>query len=81
MICADVRPFWLSPRQVCVVPVIHNFNDYAEEVAKELSVAGYKAIADISSNTMKKKVREAQVAQYNFILVVGAAEQVRRVVV
>ena len=49
-------PFWLSPRQVCVVPIVPTFNEYAEQVQQKLYAAGYEAVADLSSNTMKKKV-------------------------
>lgn len=69
-------PFWLSPRQAMVVPVGIPFNDYAKEVAGQLHAAGYCAEADTEdSNTMNKKVRNAQIAQYNFIFVVGEKEK------
>lgn len=37
--------------------------------------AGYFAEVDVSGNTMQKKVRDGQLAQFNFILVVGEKEQ------
>jgi threonyl-tRNA synthetase len=72
------RPFWLSPRQVLVVPVGQSFNAYAKSVADRLYKAGFFADVEDSSKTMNKKVREGQLAQYNFIFVVGAAEEVSR---
>ena len=61
-------PFWLSPRQVMVVPVGIPFNQYASDVAGQLKKIGFCAEADTDdSNTMNKKVRNAQIAQYNFI--------------
>ena len=36
--------------------------------------AGFYVDVDDSARTLNKKVREAQLAQYNFILVVGQAE-------
>lgn len=68
-------PFWLSPRQACVVPVDPKYLAYADEVQKLLHDAGFYVDVDDSSRTLNKKVREAQVAQYNFILVVGAKEE------
>lgn len=68
-------PFWLSPRQACIVPVDPKYLDYAYEVQTILHTAGYFVDVDDSSRTLNKKVREAQVAQYNFILVVGQQEQ------
>ena len=67
-------PFWISPRQIQVVPVHAEFNDYAEEVRSKLHDAGFYADVDTSGNTIKKKVRNAQVAQYNFQLVIGRNE-------
>lgn len=67
-------PLWLSPRQIQVVPVAPAFFDYANQVRQEFHDAGFYADADLSSNTLDKKIREAQVAQYNFIFVVGEKE-------
>ena len=68
-------PFWLSPRQVCVVPVDLKYADYACEVQDLIHKAGFYVDCDDSTKTFNKKVREAQLAQYNFILVVGQQEQ------
>jgi len=67
-------PFWLSPRQVMLVPVDPKFSDYAKSVHERLFNEGYNVDVDYSGNTLNKKIRNAQVAQYNFILVVGANE-------
>jgi threonyl-tRNA synthetase len=67
-------PFWISPRQVLVATVSDKFNDYAEEVRQAIHDAGYYVDADFSDRTIPKKVREAQVAQYNYILVIGQEE-------
>ena len=71
-------PFWLSPRQIQVVPVAQQYIPYAVEVRDALHAAGFHADVDDSHNTLNKKVRESQVAQYNFCLVVGAKEQEER---
>jgi len=68
-------PLWLSPRQVMVVPVAHTFDGYAEYVARQLVLHGFAAEADLSSKTLNNKLREAQLAQFNYIAVVGEAEQ------
>ena len=60
-------PFWLSPRQVLVVPVMPAVNDYAQEVAKMFHDKGLFADSDLSSNTFQKKIRTGQLEQYNFI--------------
>lgn len=69
-------PFWLSPRQVMVVPVGPMFDDYADVVRQKLHEAGFMAEADLDDgDTMNKKIRNAQLAQFNFILVVGEKEK------
>ncbi|XP_015112477.1 threonine--tRNA ligase, cytoplasmic isoform X2 [Diachasma alloeum] len=69
-------PFWLSPRQVMVIPVGPPLDDYAFQVKEKLWSAGFMAEVDIDdSDTMNKKIRNAQLAQFNFILVVGEKEK------
>jgi len=65
---ANVRPLWLSPRQVIVIPVAHPFDGYAQEVADRLHNEGFFVEANLSSETLPKKVLEAQVSQWNYIL-------------
>ena len=67
-------PFWISPRQVCVIPVGPTNFDYARNVRKTIRAARFFVDVDDSGNTLPKKVRNAQLAQYNFILVVGDNE-------
>lgn len=71
-------PLWLSPRQCCIVPVDPKYIDYGFEVQDVIHKAGFFVDVDDSARTLPKKVREAQVAQYNFILVVGLAEMESR---
>ncbi|CAN8029032.1 unnamed protein product [Ixodes persulcatus] len=69
-------PFWLSPRQATMVPVGPMYDDYALEVKRQLCAAGFRCDADLDpGNTMNKKIRNAQLDQYNFILVVGEREK------
>ncbi|KAH9910130.1 uncharacterized protein BXZ73DRAFT_84019, partial [Epithele typhae] len=67
-------PFWLSPRQVLVVPVAAPYKEYASEVADTLTKLGLFVDVDNGENTLPKKVRNGEIAQYNFILVVGQDE-------
>ncbi|KAJ2080181.1 threonyl-tRNA synthetase [Coemansia sp. RSA 988] len=68
-------PFWLSPRQVMVVPVTGVVYDYAQAVKKQLHRAGFYVDVDLGGDTLNKKIRNAELAHYNFICVVGAQEQ------
>ncbi|MCJ8746933.1 hypothetical protein PDJAM_G00147550 [Pangasius djambal] len=69
-------PLWLSPRQVMVVPVGPTCEDYAQRVQTEFHSAGLMTDVDLDPGcTLNKKIRNAQLAQYNFILVVGEKEK------
>ena len=51
-----------------VVPVGPAFNNYGQEVRDKLRNSGFCVDVDVDDgNTMNKKVRNAQIAQYNFI--------------
>ena len=67
-------PFWLSPRQVAIVPVVVNDRvmDYCHTVRKLLMDAGVEQVdIDDSTDQMKNKIRLAETMLYNEILVVG----------
>lgn len=60
-------PFWLSPRQVLIVPVMPIVNDYAKELQSIFQEKGLFVDVDLGSNTFQKKIRTGQLEQYNFI--------------
>ncbi|TDZ29556.1 Threonine--tRNA ligase [Colletotrichum spinosum] len=83
-------PYWLSPRQIMVIPVGKGFIGYAEEVRSIFKKHGMWCDVDLSGNTLPKKIRSAQLrhvfclsvtentsncrSQYNFVFVVGDEE-------
>lgn len=71
-------PFWLSPRQILIVPVMAGVNDYVLELQQLFRSKRFHVDVDLSGNTMQKKIRTGQLAQYNFIFVVGAKEKEER---
>lgn len=60
-------PFWISPRQILVIPVMPAVNDYVEEVQRLFKAQKMYVDIDLSGNTMPKKIRTGQLQQYNFI--------------
>nr|GEY22424.1 threonine--tRNA ligase, mitochondrial 1-like [Tanacetum cinerariifolium] len=66
-------PFWLSPRQTIVYPVSDKSLGYGQVVKELIDAAGYYIDIDSSDKSIQK-VRESQLAQYNYILVVGEEE-------
>lgn len=69
-------PLWLSPHQVMVVPIGPTCDEYAQRVQQEFHKGGLMTDVDLDPGcTLNKKIRNAQLAQYNFILVVGEKEK------
>lgn len=57
------------------------YDDYAAEVQRIFHLKGFTADSDLGGkDQLQKKVRNACVAQYNYILVVGGSEEERRTV-
>jgi threonyl-tRNA synthetase len=71
---AGTFPLWLAPEQVIVVPVSEAFIDYAYEVKKALEIHDIRVSVDSSSDSLNKKVRNAEKAHINYILVVWEEE-------
>ncbi|XP_070253686.1 threonine--tRNA ligase, mitochondrial isoform X3 [Myotis yumanensis] len=79
--CGGRWPLWLSPFQVMVIPVGTEQEDYAREVQQSLQAAGLVGDLDADSRqTLSRRVRGAQLANYNFQFVVGQKEQSNRTV-
>ena len=72
---AGVFPLWIAPEQVRIVPVGEAFVDYAEDVFVEMKKHGIRVKLDDSSDSLSKKVRNAETAHVNYILVVGEQEK------
>ena len=69
-------PFWLSPRQILIVPVGPKYYEYGEKLQKLLNNEHFfYCDIDVSGNTLPKKVRSGQMLKYNFIFIVGEAEE------
>ena len=73
---AGAMPPWLHFEQVAVVPVGADFNDYAEQVATDLRVAGFRAEAYTNGDNMKSNIKYITSEHKTpYILVVGAKEK------
>ncbi len=67
-------PVWLSPEQVRVIPVTSAHNEYAVQIEKRLGEAGARVSADLSSDRMNNKIRQAQGMKVPYMLIVGDRE-------
>lgn len=72
---AGAFPTWLAPVQVQVIPVGDDYLEYANKVANDLFAAGIRVEVDRRGEKLGKKIREAQLQQIPYMLVVGEKEQ------
>jgi threonyl-tRNA synthetase len=68
-------PLWLAPVQAVVLPIADRHLDYARETATRLREAGLRVEVDERTESIGKKIREAEVQKLPYMLVVGDQEQ------
>src|SRR3954454_8766167 len=68
-------PAWLAPVQATILPVADRHVDYAERVAGELRAAGVRCEIDERTESVGKKIRDAELAKVPFMAVVGDREE------
>jgi threonyl-tRNA synthetase len=67
-------PVWLAPEQVRVIPIAAAHNDYAADLVARLRQLGIRTEADVSSERMNRKIRQAQLMKVPYMPVVGNRE-------
>jgi threonyl-tRNA synthetase len=72
---AGELPLWLAPVQAIVLPVSDRFNDYGDAVLEQLRGAGLRAELDRRSESVGRKIREAELRKVPYMLIVGEREQ------
>jgi threonyl-tRNA synthetase len=71
---AGELPLWLAPLQAIVLPVSDRFNEYARSVAAELRGADVRVELDDRSESIPRKIREAELRKAPYMLIVGERE-------
>jgi threonyl-tRNA synthetase len=67
-------PVWLSPEQVRVIPITDSHNEHGVKLRKRLKAAGIRAGVDLGSDRMNAKIRQAQLMQVPYQLIIGDRE-------
>src|SRR3954447_11697770 len=67
-------PLWLAPVQALVLPVSDRHNAYGHQVVERLTAAGIRARLDDRTESVGRKIREAELAKVPYMLVVGDRE-------
>ena len=73
-------PLWLSPVQAAVLPISDRHAEYASGVAEELRGCGLRVDLDERSESIGRKIREAELQKVPYMLVVGDQEAEDRAV-
>ena len=71
---AGAFPLWLAPVQVTVLPITDRVNEYASKVSEELKRASLRVEANLKSEKIGAKIRDAQLQKIPYMLVVGDRE-------
>ncbi|MFZ9003474.1 MAG: threonine--tRNA ligase [Robiginitalea sp.] len=67
-------PLWLIPEQAVVLPVSEKHEKYAQKVLNSMENCEIRALVDARSETVGKKIREAEMQKLPFMLIVGDQE-------
>ncbi len=73
-------PLWLAPEQFTVIPVADRFNEYALEVQRVLAKADIRGEVDERSETIGRKIRDAELRKVPYMLIVGEEEAAAKTV-
>lgn len=68
-------PIWLMPKQVAILSLSEKYEKYAEKVLNLLENNEIRALIDSRNETIGKKIREAEMQKYPFMLIIGEQEQ------
>jgi threonyl-tRNA synthetase len=68
-------PFWVSPRQVTIIPISnkHHLN-YSKKIEETLFKKGLNVYLDNRNERLSKKIRDAQISKTKFQIVLGDEE-------
>ena len=67
-------PLWLTPEQVIILCVSEKYEKYAEKVSNQLKNNEIRALIDNRNETIGKKIREAQLNKFPYMLIIGEKE-------
>jgi len=68
-------PLWLAPVQVILLPINQDLADYAGQIKSELEACKIRCEVDKRSETLKKKIRDAQLNYIPLIITIGDKEK------
>ena len=73
-------PLWISPNQIKILTMNENTNKYAKEIYQRLFKAGFRVELDDRNDSIGKKVREASIERFNYLVTIGEEEMNKKVI-
>jgi threonyl-tRNA synthetase len=73
-------PLWLSPNQIKILTMNDSANKYAEEIYNKISNSEFRVELDSRNESIGKKVREASIERFNYLITVGENEQKQKTI-
>jgi len=67
-------PLWLTPDQVCILPVSEKYNDYAWSIAQTLEEQDIRVLVDDRNEKVGRKIRDNELKRIPYMLIVGEKE-------
>ena len=68
-------PIWLMPEQAIILSISEKYEKYCEKVLNLLENNEIRALADNRNETIGKKIREAEMKKFPYIIIVGEQEE------
>jgi threonyl-tRNA synthetase len=72
---AGKLPLWLSPKQVAILPISQEFDDYAKKISVELDKNKIRNIIDLKNEKINYKIREHSLSKIPILMICGSKEQ------
>ena len=76
--CGGNFPIWLAPEQYIILPISEKYHDYAKKVSSLLKKYDICGPIDERAEKTGRKIRDAEVKKYPYIIIVGEKEKRRK---
>ena len=67
-------PLWLTPNQAIVLPISDKYEKYSKKVLNLIENNEIRALVDSRSETMGRKIRDAELSKIPFMIIIGEKE-------
>lgn len=71
---AGAFPMWLAPEQIRICPLSEKTNDYAGDLERRFSEAGFRVTSDLRGAKVQAKIRDAQLELIPYMAIIGPRE-------